>query len=196
MPTNLVRLGMSVKVLAEHGEPYAIAGLGLSYNVPEGADMIPVADRLAHRPNGEAKFLESICVWLDIRAPRFWWSQFDTYRVGVTKQSQSTMHTLMKRLLTADDFCGGVTEAAIAEVNAAILQGDIEKAKALLPEGFLQRRIVCTNYGALQRIVRGRRGHRLPQWQEFCVSVLAQVKRPQWISEQPSTEGGSDEGAA
>ena len=55
------------------------------------------------------KHLRMIMVWADITTSLTVWKQFDTYRAGIEKVSTSTMHTLMKRELTADDFesCNG-----------------------------------------------------------------------------------------
>ena len=80
---------MHVRILEEHGHDSALLGLSLSYDqTPER--MPAVAERLRFRGDGHNKFLESILVWLDVTAPRYFWQQFDTYRVGVTKQRQST----------------------------------------------------------------------------------------------------------
>lgn len=45
-----------------------------------------------------SKFLRQIMVWVDIKAPIYWWSEFDTYKVGVVRDSCSTMHTLTKTI--------------------------------------------------------------------------------------------------
>ena len=41
---------------------------------------------------------------MDITAPLYWWKEFDTYKVGVTANSCSTMHTIHKKEFTLDDF--------------------------------------------------------------------------------------------
>jgi hypothetical protein len=53
--------------------------------------------------------------------------------------------------------------------------------KNILPEGFLQRRIVCVNYKCLQNIYNQRKNHKLPQWKVFLDSVLSQVEHPEFI---------------
>ena len=40
--------------------------------------------------------------------------------------------------------------------------------KNLLPEGYLQRRIVVLNAKTLQNIIAQRIKHRLPEWKQFC----------------------------
>ena len=122
---------------------------------------------------GRAKFLESIVMWIDINAPRYWWSEFDTYRVGTSKQSESTMHTLKKELLTHDNFEEPIDESYLTHLNELIAFGaDIGKLKNALPEGFLQRRIVCTNYKVLRNMIKQREQHRLKQWRYFCNIIL------------------------
>lgn len=173
---------MKIKVLNEAGYPEAMLGLSLSYNQPM-ANMPAVARDLLLKGGSHIKFLESIAVWLDITAPRYWWQQFDTYRIGVTKQSESTMHTLMKRELTFDDFEGTPLPLSTLEaINWHIRNSSLDIVKAALPEGFLQQRIVCTNYRTLRRILAQRINHDLYEWATFCCAVLAQVEYPGFLN--------------
>ena len=64
---------MEVKILKECGYEEAIYGLSLSYNVTDLKKMRKVADNLAHKEGGHNKFLESIILWIEIDAPRYWW---------------------------------------------------------------------------------------------------------------------------
>lgn len=172
---------MKIVVIEEAGLSEALQGISLSFN--SDVERMPArAERLAPMGKGHNKFLESICVWIDIDAPRYWWSQFDTYRIGVTKQSESTMHTLTKRELRQDDFEIPVHPAVLNVVNEYIRNGDLINAKANLPEAFLQRRIVCTNYKALRGMVEQRSTHKLPEWQYFIESLLKQLARPEYIN--------------
>lgn len=110
---------MRVKIIGEHGYEIALLGLGLSHGLTSKMtfsslmtdnDLLNklkvIALKLRNKNNGKNKFLESIAVWIDIQAPRYFFQQFDTYRVGMTKQSESIMHTILKRELTPDDFEG------------------------------------------------------------------------------------------
>lgn len=45
-----------------------------------------------------------ITVYADIVAPRYWWEQFATYRVGVTMNSCSTMHKIHAKPIELSDF--------------------------------------------------------------------------------------------
>lgn len=171
---------LKVDVLCEAGYDEALLGLSLSF---DSSPSPRVASRLAHKGGGESKFLESIVVWLDITAPRYWWQQFDTYRVGVTKQSQSTMHTILRRELTQEDFEDGCEGIILELVNKKIRERDFRWIKKHLPESFLQRRIVCTNYMVLQRAYKQRKEHKLPEWQCFFGSILELVDCPDFIRE-------------
>ena len=163
----------SVSILREAGYDEALLGLTLSYAKTSYSPQQrrDVAIKLARRGGSHAKFMESIVVWLDITAPRYWWQQFDTYRVGVTKQSESTMHTILNRPLTAEDFEDKIPQEILDTLNFMIDRKQFSTVKAILPESFLQRRIVCTNYRTLARIVRQRLGHRIRLWQEFKITL-------------------------
>ena len=185
---------MEVNIIAEAGHDFALEGMAYSFmdNKEDPALWFDEerymkakkrAAILAHKQGGHNKFLESIQVWIDINAPRAWWSEFDTYRPGVTKQSTSTMHLLAKRPPDYDDFEEGTSDLVIDAFIKTWYdhKDDIHLLKMALPEGFLQRRIVCTNYKALQNIIWQRHDHRLKLWAGFCFAVLDQVQHPEYL---------------
>lgn len=51
-----------------------------------------------------SKFLRYIHVQVDITAPRYWWSEYDTYKVGTVANSTSTMHKLAETPITLKCF--------------------------------------------------------------------------------------------
>jgi len=185
---------MKVKVLEEHGYELALRGMAYSYKDRavdpdtwwggQFAKAIKRAPLLAPKDGGHNKFLESIAVWIDLEASRAFWSEFDTYRVGTTKQSESTMHTLSKRQPEISDFEEGthysVFSAFVSVWRGA--KGDINVLKMNLPEGFLQRRLVCTNYKVLRNVIAQREGHRLKWWKVFVDEVINQVQHPELVS--------------
>lgn len=186
---------MKVQILQETGYELALRGMAYSYHSREipidewwtSAQKIKAEKRariLAPKGGGHNKFLESIVIWIDVEASRAWWSEFDTYRVGVTKNSESTMHTLAKRPPTVDDFEEGTSSAVIEGFISVwpYVKGDISTLKMALPEGFLQRRLVCTNYMALRNIIFQRTGHRLVWWGVFIDSVMAQAEHPELLA--------------
>ncbi len=167
---------MKVNIIKECGYSEALLGLSLSYD-QDITRMVDVARKLYVRgSSGETKFLESIVVWLDITAPRFWWQQFSTYRIGVSTQSSSTMHTILRRPLEQHDFEMSIDEFTLERLNSLVSIKDWLTLKNELPEGFLQRRIVCTNYKTLNHIIRQRNAHRLPEWATFIVAVIDQAE--------------------
>jgi hypothetical protein len=181
---------MQVAKVAEAGYDPALRGLAHNKK-QEPQRMEIVARKLAPLDGGHNKFLESIIVWLDVRAPRYWWQEADTFRLS-TKQSESTMHTLTEELLAINihdpasvdafiacnfepDSCSRQTLSWIYE---AAQTRDILNIKRRLPEGFLQKRMWCMSYKTLRNIILQRRTHRLPHWQLFIAQTLAQVDHP------------------
>lgn len=148
------------------------------------------AKALSGKGGGHDKFLRSICVWLYIQAPRSFWSEFDTYQVGMTKNSSSTMHTLDKRMTTLEDYEEGTQQMTVDAFNYALANykdithenyKDITVLKNNLPEGWLQERQICTNYATLQNIINQRSKHRLKYWRTFCQKVQEQVQHPGYL---------------
>lgn len=191
---------MEVKILEEHGHEMALRGMAYSYKdraldpdewwKGQREKAVRRLNVLAHRDGGHNKALESIVVWMDVEGSRAWWSEFDTYRVGTTKQSESTMHTLAKRAPLMSDFEVG-TDPEVVSAFLRVWQeakGDITTLKMNLPEGFLQRRLVCTNYKVLRSVLAQREGHRLKQWAQFREQVLAQARHPEWLVGQEKME--------
>ena len=172
---------MEIEILKECGYEEAIYGLSLSYNVTDMGKMGAIANNLAHKEGGHNKFLESIKLWIVVDAPRYWWSQFDTYRIDVTKQSESTMHTLMKRELDYNDFEELLSDSTVETVNLLIRTKEFELAKAHLPESFLQCRVICTSYKSLRAIILQRHTHKLKQWSFFIEEIYNQAKYPQFL---------------
>lgn len=183
---------MEIKVINESGYDQAALGFSLSYNTSLERTK-EILRKYAFGIPGENKFLEQIVLWLDVTAPRFFWQEGDTYRAGVSKQSESTIHTLCKTYITKSCF----EYPEISTEVTSILNDSIKKyssikdkdekkkvflkIKNMLPEGFLQRRIWMMSYKTLQNIYTQRINHRLPQWQMFLSSVMEQIEHPEFI---------------
>ena len=179
---------IEVNKLEEAG--YNSALVGLSFNKKKDpAEMVKVAGKLAFLDHGHNKFLESIIVWLEVKGPRYFWQEADTYRIS-TKQSESTMHTLVEELLVVNIDDGAAVDKYMSEnfepgscsvetlkaIQAAARENDYVGIKRLLPEGFLQKRIWCMSYKTLANIIIQRRHHRLGHWQRFITQALGQVE--------------------
>lgn len=63
-----------------------------------------LAMRLSAGGPVHAKYRRMITVYADITAPLYWWKEADTYRVGVEKDSCSTMHMIHAKEFTREDF--------------------------------------------------------------------------------------------
>ena len=104
-------------------------------------------ETLVKRGDEHSKVLRGVMVWCEINAPRYWWVEMDTYRVGAERlSSESTMHIQGK----------GMPEEELVEF------------KEHLEEGHMQKRVWMFSYQTLRRIYFQRRNHRLPQWRTFC----------------------------
>ena len=164
-----------------------------------GPNDYDLAKRLWKAGTEHRKWMRQVVVWVAITAPRYWWSEFDTYKIGTSANSESTMHRLTKDGVKEEDieFAWGTTLLAdnamrnlIRDINclidyynqcedSEIKQKTFGLIKALLPEGFVQKRTVCLNYEVLATMYKQRKNHRLPQWREtFC----------EWVNTLPHSE--------
>ena len=174
-----------VKKLEEAGYQSALFGLSLNKNKkPE--DMAKVLERLASMDGGHNKALEHIDIWLEVRAPRYWWQEADTYRLS-TKNSESTMHTIDKRNLESSDFENGdINSATLHDLNWKLnklrkKEITMSEFKRHLPEGFMQTRMWKMSYKTLRNIIMQRRKHRLENWRDFIQQTLDQVDHPELL---------------
>ena len=184
---------MKVKILDEYGHELALRGMAYSFKDraedperwwPGKRDRAyKRAPMLAPLGKGHNKFLRQIMLYIDIEAPRSFWSEFDTYKVGTVAQSESTMHTLAKRPPSYDDFEKGNTLATMDCYSRqwVDLKGDITLLKENLPEGYLQRRLVTMNYETVRNIVHQRTGHRYQRWGEFIKQLLDQIAHQDYL---------------
>jgi hypothetical protein len=94
-----------------------------------------------------AKAMRGVGVSCIINAPRYWWQEMATYRIGCEcLSSESTMHC-----------------------EAANLTGEeLQRVKSEIKEGLEQKRVYTFTYQTLRRIYFQRRNHRLPEWAKFC----------------------------
>ena len=69
-----------------------------------GPKDLKLAQQLISGGSEHRKFLRQIFVSVDITAPLYWWKEFDTYKVGTTANSTSTMHKITAKPITLDCF--------------------------------------------------------------------------------------------
>lgn len=139
--------------------------------------------------SGELKFLSMITVNLTIDAPLSWWSHYDTYKVGVVMSSESKMHSLRKTNLCSQNdvyshqdshfIVGGDTLLNTIEL---IKKGaSIDQINDSVPLGFMQGRVITTNYLSIARLVLQRKDHTLHIWKHAIDSLLSQLEHKELI---------------
>jgi hypothetical protein len=149
---------------------------------------------LAKNGDDHAKFMRMIGAGITVRAPRYFWIELDTYKLGrfdldEEHCSESTMHRKMSAPFIADDFENSDIASPyleqLNEVRKLVASGDctIEGLKAMIPEGFLQTRDMLLNYQAMRRIYHARKNHKLSQWQTFCKWMEDNIPYSQLITE-------------
>ena len=169
-----------------------------------GKNDLALMKKLVSAGTDHSKFMRMVNVTCDITAPMFWWSEYDTYKVGTVRNSCSKMHTIHIKLFDIDDF----THEGCDKIPAAIdtlmyvvgecehlrkLYNDTEQKKywraiiELLPESFNMRATVQLNYAVLRNMYHARKNHPLDEWHDFC----------RWMETLPYSElitgGNADE---
>ena len=137
-----------------------------------------------------AKYLRQIPIHVTINAPLYWWKEFDTYKVGTTANSCSTMHTIEKKPFGIDDFSyEHLNDAGMIDIMYVIDslndhrerylkskdKNDWWQLIQLLPSSYNQKRTVSLNYEVLANMYHWRKNHKLDEWHTFC----------HWIEELP-----------
>lgn len=160
-----------------------------------GENDLGLAQRLIKAGSEHRKFMRQIFVSVDITAPLYWWKEFDTYKVGTTANSTSTMHKLATTPITdecfeMDDYDAvimldeGIVEMETFWNNIIFtLEGMRQvylrtKDKRvwkemirLLPSSWLQTRTVTMTYeNLLAMCSKGqRRFHKLTEWSKSFI---------------------------
>ena len=155
-----------------------------------GPNDLDLAQRLILAGPEHRKFMRQIFVSVDITAPIYWWKEFDTYKVGTTANSTSTMHKLTSEPITPDKFEWDVNfgeyQDTIMNICETLRQKYLEtKDKSywralvqILPQSWLQTRTVTMTYENLRNMYFQRRRHKLQEWHTFC----------SWASKLPYSE--------
>jgi len=139
-------------------------------------DMTDTVMKLAQSPKGEGhdQFLTGIRVSFDVTFTVKCWTEAERYRFLEFVSSQSTMHRIAKFELDKQ-YCEYVDPRMIDIMNELKDRynqtGDKEDYLRLLysnPCGFKLTARLTTNYRCLKTVYSQRKGHRLPEWREFC----------------------------
>ena len=160
-----------------------------------GENDLNLLQRLVKAGPEHRKFMRQIVVSVDITAPLYWWKEFDTYKIGTTANSTSTMHKLASTPITKecfemddfkdlkiydkepyniDDYTSDMWDSIIDYCETLRKRYMETKQKdywkeliRILPESWLQTRTVTMNYENLYSIVWQRAGHKLVEWRAF-----------------------------
>lgn len=158
-----------------------------------GPNDLDLACRLIKAGPEHRKFLRMIHVQMDITAPIFWWSEFDTYKIATTRNSCSKMHKIHVEPFTLSDFshegCSEIPYAiySLSELMATCerLRNDFNTTKErkywralieLLPEGYNMK---ATWDGSMETVLNAlyqRDGHKLrEEWVPFREAMFDDI---------------------
>lgn len=129
------------------------------------------------------KFLRCVHIQANIIAPFYWWTEMDTYKIGTTRLSSSTMHTITKEHLTAFDFEMDFPSDKdidiIQYINLLIREYQRTKEieifrhiKQILPSSYLYDCILDFNYENFVNMYKNRINHKLKEWQYFLTTII------------------------
>lgn len=148
-----------------------------------GENDLNLMKNLVRAGSDHSKFMRMIAVTLDITAPRYWWTEFDTYKVGTVRNSCSTMHKIHEKEFTSDDFSCEQLLVGNNLIFDRIIDFLNEERKIyletgdkihwwqiiqFLPQSYNQRATVQLNYAVLRNIYYSRKDHKLDEWRKFC----------------------------
>ena len=151
-----------------------------------GENDLALAKRLCTAGSDHRKFIRQIFVSVDLTAPIYWWKEFDTYKVGTTANSTSTMHKIHAKPFEAADFsCERMLPAARESLDRTI--ETLEKLRLayietkdkdlwysiiqLLPSSYNQMRTCTMTYENLVNMYFARRSHKLDEWHVYCAWI-------------------------
>ena len=151
-----------------------------------GQNDLGLMEKLIKAGAEHRKFLRMLHVQMDIEAPLYWWKEFDTYKVGTTANSCSTMHKIAAKEFTIEDFS---VEHLLAE-NTVYFGKTIERLNnarnkflktkdkkywwqmiQLLPSSYNQLRTADLNYEVLLNQYFQRKDHKLDEWRIYCEQI-------------------------
>jgi hypothetical protein len=147
---------------------------------------LDLATRLCRAGSDHRKFIRQVMVCADITAPLYWWKEFDTYKVGTTANSTSTMHKIHSKPITESEFSVeklsseslGVFKGLIGYMESLRVKYNETGDKSIwyemiqiLPSSYNQLRTVTLNYEVLHNMYYARKGHKLDEWISLCLWI-------------------------
>jgi hypothetical protein len=173
----------------------------LEYEV--GPNDLALMQKLADAGPVHGKFLRMITVYMDITAPRYWFTEWDTYKVGTVANSCSTMHKIHAKEFTLDDF----SHEHLCELSMQDLERTVKTLNKcrnlfletkdkkywwqmiqLLPQSYNQKRTVMLNYEVLRNMYNSRKNHKLDEWCTFCRIMKKSLPYAELFTGEKETE--------
>lgn len=130
--------------------------------------------------SSDRKLLRQLPIIMEIKAPEYWYRQFDTYKIGTTANSTSQMHALFKDGFDQSDFSFLYTlpyieDNVIDELNTLrefyLHEQDEDtkkeiwfRALEIIPQSFNYTRTVSLNYEVALNMTMQRYNHELKEW--------------------------------
>lgn len=148
-----------------------------------GAADMSLAARLCGAGTDHRKFIRQIFISVDITAPLYWWKEYDTYKVGTTANSTSTMHKIHSKPFEMADFstdrmnqsalaCMEKTVQCLEALRLAYLESKDKTVWysmiQLLPSSYNQMRTCTFSYENAANMYHARKAHKLDEWHVFC----------------------------
>lgn len=151
-----------------------------------GENDLDLMRRLYKAGSEHRKYLRQIMISMDITAPLYWWKEMDTYKVGTTANSCSTMHKIAAKEFELDDFSHEhLTENSKLTMQITIDMMNVYRDKylkdkekedwwqmiQLLPSSYNQKRTITMNYENVMNMINQRENHKLDEWQDFVKTL-------------------------
>lgn len=123
--------------------------------------------------SGHDCFLKGIIVQFDLKAPEYFWRQFDRYHFHDYVSSQSKMHCILKMDIASmcneyvDQRVINVLKEKIDTYNIEPTQENFQKVISNCPMGFELTARITSNYLQEKSIRQQRKGHKLEEWSYY-----------------------------
>lgn len=174
---------MQIHELEVLGLDWALLAMRMPYLSKGQSDScdIALARKLINAGREHRKFLRQLTIQINMTASMAFWFEFDTYKVGVTSNSESFWNTISKnKELSIKQFLipdKPNTEFYIALEKIIKIINKYWKDESppkevlryLVPQGVKYQRVVTITGEAYLNIIMQRKYHRLREWQDFIL---------------------------
>ena len=148
-----------------------------------GPKDLALACKLIRGGTEHRKFLRQIFVSLYIDAPMYWWAEFDTYKIGTTRNSTSFMHTGLKEPFKLEQFehykdtlAWNLLIDNLNELrdryNETKDPDTFDELRSMLPSGTIYGSSITMSYENVLNIIHQRKNHKLREWHKLCNALM------------------------